>query len=305
MKALSLLTIILLSFTGISQNISGVAYYESKTTVDMDNFGNREMSEEMKRQIMDRMKSYLEKTYILTFNGNESIYKEEEKLETGAGRGGFAMMMGSFSAGKQYKNIKNNQILEEREFFGKEFLINDTLTNLDWQITKESKQIGQYLAIKATAIKPIDENDFSMARRRNRDRDRDAEDNEDKKGEETEGEKVADSSNTEPADPFDEIEIPKTVEVTAWFTPQIPVGNGPGEYAGLPGLILELNAYRTTLLCSKIVLNPKEADDIVPPTKGKGVTREEYNKIVKEKMDEMRENFRGRGGRGGGRRFGG
>ncbi len=305
MKTLSLLAIILLSFCGYSQNISGVAYYESKTTVDMDNFGNREMSEDMKRQIKERMKNYLEKTYILTFNGNESIYKEEEKLEAGSGRGGFAMMMGSFSAGKQYKNIKNNQILEEREFFGKEFLINDTLTNLDWQITKESKQIGQYLAIKATAIKPIDENDFSMARRRNRDRDGDADK---KEGEEAEGEKVADTTKNEAVDPFDEIEIPKTVEVTAWFTPQIPVGNGPGEYAGLPGLILELNAYRTTLLCSKIILNPKESDDIVPPTKGKGVTREEYNKIIKVKMDEMRENFRGRGGRGGrggGRRFGG
>jgi len=301
MKLLSFLAIILISFTGFSQNISGVAYYESKTTVDMDNFGNREMSEDMKRQIAERMKNYLEKTFILTFNGNESIYKEEEKLETGGGRGGFAMMMGSFSAGKQYKNLKNNQILEEREFFGKEFLINDTLTNLDWQITKESKQIGQYLAIKATAVKPIDENDFSMARRRNRDRNRD-----NTNEEEIEGEKVADTTKTEPADPFDEIEIPKTIEVTAWFTPQIPVGNGPGEYAGLPGLILELNAHRTTLLCSKIILNPNEADKIVAPTKGKEVTREEYNKIVKEKMDEMRENFRGRGGRGGGgRRFGG
>lgn len=301
MKLLSFLAIILISFTGFSQNISGVAYYESKTTVDMDNFGNREMSEDMKRQIAERMKNYLEKTFILTFNGNESIYKEEEKLETGGGRGGFAMMMGSFSAGKQYKNLKNNQILEEREFFGKEFLINDTLTNLDWKITKESKQIGQYLAIKATAVKPIDENDFSMARRRNRDRNRD-----NTNEEENEGEKVADTTKTEPADPFDEIEIPKTIEVTAWFTPQIPVGNGPGEYAGLPGLILELNAHRTTLLCSKIILNPNEADKIVAPTKGKEVTREEYNKIVKEKMDEMRENFRGRGGRGGGgRRFGG
>ena len=63
---------------------------------------------------------------------------------------------------------------------------------------------------------------------------------------------------------------------------------------------------RTTILCSKIVLNPKEADKIEAPDKGKEVTREEYNKIVKEKMDEMRENFRGRGGRrGGGHRFGG
>ena len=100
-------------------------------------------------------------------------------------------------------------------------------------------------------------------------------------------------------DPFDQIEVPKEILVTAWYTPQIPVGNGPGEYAGLPGLILELNFYRTTILCSKIVLNPKESTAIKAPNKGKEVTREEYNKIVKEKTEEMRENFRGRGGRGG------
>lgn len=301
MKLLSFLSIVLLSFTGSAQSISGVAFYESKTTVDMDNFGGRDMSEDMKRQIAERMKNYLEKTFILTFNGNESVYTEEEKLEAGAGNRGFGMMMNSFSAGKQYKNLKANQIVEEREFFGKQFLIVDTLTNLKWEISKESKQIGQYLAIKATAVKKIDENDYSMARRRNRDDD-------DKKPntEVTEGEKKSDSTTKEPQDPFEEIEVPKEVVVTAWFTPQIPVGNGPGEYSGLPGLILELNVYRTTILCSKIILNPKEAEKITAPNKGEEVTREAYNKIIKEKMDEMRENFRGRGGRGGGgRRFGG
>jgi uncharacterized protein YukE len=49
-------------------------------------------------------------------------------------------------------------------------------------------------------------------------------------------------------------------------------------------------------------MNPKEADAIEAPTKGDKVTREEYNLIVKEKTDEMRENWRGRGGRRGGRR---
>jgi len=291
---------LLLSLGSIAQSISGKAYYESKTTVDMDNFGGREMSEDMKKQIAERMKSMLEKTYILTFNNSESVYKEEEKLETGGGGRGFGMMMSSFTAGKQYKNTDKNQILEEREFFGKQFLINDTITNLDWKVGKESKQVGQYLAIKATAIKKIDPNDFSMARRRNRDRDN----NED--GEKSEGEVKKDSTETASNDPFDEIEVPKEMVVTAWFTPQIPVNNGPGEYAGLPGLILELNIDRTTILCSKIVLNPKEAEAITPPNKGDEVTREEYNKIIKVKMDEMRENFRGRGGRrGGGRRFGG
>lgn len=295
MKTFALLITLVFSSISISQNISGKAYYESKTTLDMENFGGREMSEDMKKQMKERMKSFLEKTFVLTFNGDESIYREEEKLEAGDGGRGFGMMMSSFSAGDQYKNLSTNQLVEEREFFGKQFLIKDTLSNLQWEVGKESKQIGQYLAIKATAIKKVDPNDVSMLRRR---RDRD---NEEKK----EAEKPKDSTKVE--DPFDNLEIPKEIIVTAWFTPQIPVKNGPGEYAGLPGLILELNVDRTTILCSKIVINPKETEAIQLPTKGKEVSREEYNKIVKEKTDEMRENFRNSGGRrdGGGRRFGG
>ena len=122
MKLLTLVVATLLSVSSFAQSISGKAYYQSKTTVDMDGFGGREMSEDMKKQIMERMKSMLEKTYILSFNNNESIYKEEEKLEaTGTQGGGMRMMMGSFSPGIQYKNLSDNQILEEREFFGKQF----------------------------------------------------------------------------------------------------------------------------------------------------------------------------------------
>jgi GLPGLI family protein len=30
------------------------------------------------------------------------------------------------------------------------------------------------------------------------------------------------------------------VVTTAWYTPQIPVSNGPRNYHGLPGLIMEV-----------------------------------------------------------------
>ena len=291
MKLLVTLVVTLISIISFSQNISGKAFYESKTTVKMDEIGRKDMDENMKKMIAERMKQYLEKTYILTFNGNESIYKEEEKLETGAGGGMMSMMMGSFSPGVQYKNLETKQILEEREFFGKQFLINDTIPQLEWTLEKESKQIGQYVAFKATAVKQIDANDLTMARRRKSD---------DKKVEDEKEATETKTDSTEVKDPFDEIEVPKEVIVTAWYTPMIPVKNGPGEYAGLPGLILELNVYRTTILCSKIVMNPKEAEEIKAPKKGKEVTRAEYNKIIKDKMDEMRENFRNSGGRKGG-----
>lgn len=282
---ITLFALLLTVFSQAQQNFSGQAFYQSKTTMDMD-FGGREMSEDMKKMIAERMRKYLEKTYVLTFNKTESIYKEEEVLETDANGGSrwMGMMMGSFSAGDQYKNLETNELIEEREFYGKQFLVKDALTNLEWTDTKESKMIGQYLAVKATAVKKIDENDYSMARRRNRDDD-----------------KEKDTTKTEGDDPMDQIEIPKEVIVTAWYTPMIPVGHGPSEYGGLPGLILELNVYRTTILCSKIVMNPDEAEEIKAPSKGKEVSREEYNVIVKEKMDEMREMWgRGRGNRSGG-----
>src|SRR5690554_773212 len=281
---ISLITLVL-SLQSFAQNISGQAFYESKTTVDFDAFNRQEMSEEMKKVAIQMMKSALEKTFILTFNKEESIYKEQEKLETGIANPGFRMMMGSFTPGTRYKNLKTGEMVEENEFFGKQFLITDTIQVLDWQTTNESKQIGQYIAFKATAIKKVDPNDFSLAR---------------PKKEENTGAKT---DSIQPQDPMEMVEIPETIEVTAWFTPQIPVSHGPGEYAGLPGLILELNVYRTTLLCSKIVMNPKDAEKIEPPKRGTKVTRQEYIKIVKDKTDELRDNFRNSGGRRGG--FGG
>lgn len=278
--------LLVFSLQSFSQNISGQAYYESKTTIDLDAFGNnREITDDMKKMIMEQMKSMLEKTFILTFNKEESIYKEEEKLDANPAYAGMRMMMGSFMPGPLYKNLKTGEMIEENEFFGKQFLVIDTINKLDWTLEKESKQIGQYVVFKATAIKKIDPNDFQMARPKKKE------------------EKAKKSDNTkkeETQDPMDMIEIPKEIEITAWYTPQIPVGNGPGEYGGLPGLIMELSFYRTTLLCSKIVMNPKSAEKIEPPKKGKKVSRAEYAKIVKEKTDELRENFRNSGGRRGG-----
>lgn len=269
-----------------AQDFQGRAVYQTKTTMDMGDWGGREMSEQQRKQIMDRMKSFLEKTYVLTFNKTESIYKEDEKLEApgaGGGRGWGGAFASSFTGGPQYKNVKDQQLLQEQEFFGKQFLVKDELKKLDWKMGTETKQIGQYLCFKATATKTVDEFDWRSMRRRNSDNDTT---------------KATDSTKT--TNPLEDIEVPKTIEVVAWYTPQIPVNQGPGEYWGLPGLILEVNADRTTILCTKIVLNPADKEEIKIPSKGKEITQEEYNKTVKEKTEEMREMYGGRS-RGGNR----
>ena len=126
--------------------------------------------------------------------------------------------------------------------------------------------------------------------------------NRDNENEEKATEKDSVKADEIAEDPLDEVEVPKEVEVVAWYTPQIPVNQGPGEYWGLPGLILEVSSGRTTILCSKIILNPEEKKEIKVPSKGKVVTKSEYNETVKQKMKEMREMYGGR--RGGGRRGG-
>lgn len=286
MKNILTLFGLLFSIILTAQNFTGQAVYQSKTNVDME-LGGPQMTEQMKEQIATMMKSALEKTYTLNFNQTESIYREEEKLSSpGAGGGRMAMMMGNFTSGAQYKNIKVNSFLQEQEFFGKQFLISDTLPNLEWTLVNESKQIGQYVAFKAIAIKQLGDTDWQSMRRRNRGN------NNERKDAEIEN----DTANT---NLIDEVEIPKEIEIVAWYTPQIPIAQGPGEYHGLPGLILEVQADRTSILCSKIVLNHKASEEIKKPTKGQEVTQEEYRKIVKDKVEEMQEMYGGRGrGRG-------
>ncbi|MDA8591543.1 GLPGLI family protein [Flavobacteriaceae bacterium] len=274
-------TLIICSTFIFAQDFQGKAYYMSKTSPDMDSWGGQQMSEAQKKQIMDRMRSMFEKTYILTFDKQASIFKEEEVLEA-PGQRGFGMWGNSFAAGPQYKNVKSQQFIQDQEFFGRQFLITDSLQKLDWKLGSETKQIGQYLCMKATATKTVDEFDWRSMRG---------------KGRKKEENKEIKTDSTKTTSISDDIEIPKTVEVTAWYTPQIPVNQGPGEYWGLPGLILEVNADRTTILCNKITLNPQQKIEIQAPEKGKVISRSDYNATVKKKMDEMREMYRGRGNR--------
>jgi GLPGLI family protein len=262
LKCFSLCCIIFMSFKPTVQEFQGKAYYFSKSTMDLGSWGAR-MSEAQKKEAQERLKNRLEKTYILSFNKEESVFKEEDKVD--AISGATDSWGSNFSRGEQYKNVKENILVQNQEFYGKRFLVKDKLQPITWVTGKETKKIGQYLCFKATASIPTNElawYDFSWS---------DLIESEQK-------EKVAEVKMT-------------TVE--AWYTLQIPVSNGPAEYWGLPGLILEVSSGNTTILCSKIILNPKEKITIIAPDKGKEITKSEYKKTIQEKMVEMRNN-RGR-----------
>ena len=298
MKKIFLAVLSLTTFMATAQkDFQGMAVYESKTSTAefAKNFdGNKDMTPEMKNQIMERMKKMFEKTFVLNFDKSASIYKEEEKLDA-PGQGGGGRMMASFmgGGGTYFKNVKEKQYTVDKEVFGKEFLIKDSLPNLKWVLSDESKKIGDYTCFKATAVKEASKTDFRNFRRKKE---------EPKK--ETEEGKVDEKATTEKKEEkktnfFAEIDMPKEVTVTAWYCPEIPVNQGPDEYWGLPGLIMEVNDGKTVIMCSKLVLNVKEKIEIKAPTGGDKVTQKEYDDIMIKKMKEMSEMGGGPGSRGG------
>ena len=292
MKKIFFVSILMVSGFINAQNFQGMAVYESKTsTSDMtSNFrGNREITPEMQKQIEERMKAMFEKTFVLTFDKNASTYVEEEKIEAAGQQGGFRMMSSMMGGGgTHYKNVKEKIFSVDKEFAGKEFLVQDSLPKLDWKLSGETKKIGNYMCFKATAVRPVSQSDFRNFRRKKED-----EKKEEVKQEEAKTEEKKQDRNT---NFMDQWEVPKEIVVTAWYTPDIPINQGPENYWGLPGLILEVSDGKTVILCSKIVINPKEKKEIKAPKKGKLVTQSEYDKIVAEKMEEWREMGRQGGG---------
>lgn len=250
----------LVTFSTHAQKLSGKATYISKTKMELGNWGAR-MSEAQKKQVANRLKNRLEKTYELTFNTTESSFKEEEKID--AISGATDSWGAYFTRGDHYKNISSNKLVQSQEFYGKRFLIKDTLYKIDWSISTESKKIGNYTCYKAKAFVPYNElnwYNFSWSDLRNTDK-----------------------------KPEENLEI-----VEAWYTPQIPVSQGPAEFWGLPGLILEVSSGGTTLLCTEIEINNKQQVAIEAPTKGTEITKNDYASTVKKKMMEMRTNRMGR-----------
>jgi GLPGLI family protein len=252
-----------LGLASSAQNISGTVTYKSASKVNFK-MDNPEISPEQKKMIQERMAEAMQKEFNLSFNRHESLYEEVKELERDDQRGMRFLSMISGSNGLYYKNLKEGIYLDQTEFFGKQFLIKDSLEQLDWRLEKGTKSIGKYICNKAVAQRVV-----TVA-----------------KTESVDGNRQDTLTND-------------TIEITAWYSMQIPISNGPAQYGGLPGLIMELNDGNTTILCTKVSLSPGEEKEIKRPDSGEEVSQAEYEEIITKKMEEMRRMYGGRGqGRG-------
>jgi len=259
-----------------AQNFQGYATYQSSRKMDNMTMKFEGMTPAMEAQIKEQMKKQFQREYELKFNLTESVWNEAESLDGGpeaaaSGGGMRVVTMSAGGGGVTYKNTAENLFLQETEVFSKPFLVSDELEPREWEITNETKQIGNYTAQKAIFTDIRESRVISLTST-------------------SEGDKT--KEDAEPSVRMD------TIRIEAWYTPQIPVSQGPENYWGLPGLIMEVNDGTTTYICTKVVLNPEEGVKIKRPSKGKKVNREELRAEIDAKMAEMGEKFSS-GGKGG------
>ena len=142
------LTIFLISISLISysQKTSGVVTYEETTNfqIDMEKLEEQGMSEfasMMPKSMSNKKQLYFTKDSLLYSNLKED--KEEKKSN------GPRVMMFSNSDEKTFINFQTNTVVEQKDFMGKMFLIEDTIGTLNWKMTGETKVILNYPCIKA------------------------------------------------------------------------------------------------------------------------------------------------------------
>lgn len=254
MKHFFIIISLLVALPSLAQEINGRVFYTSLFKIKEDaevTMSSKQENDPHYKALTEQMKQPFIDEYQLVFTQNESVFKTQPKLDKPDPKSGGMVIsikiMGDTDV--YYKNLSENTLIKETEFFGKPFLVNDQLDSREWELHNESKTIGEYVCFKATHTPKVE----------------DEEEDENKKSK---------------------------VVTTVWYTPQIPVQNGPLDYQGVPGLIMEVQRGELTIVCTKIVLNPEEEISITRPKKGKKVTSEEFETIAQEKMEEMMQNYK-------------
>ncbi|MFT5890412.1 MAG: GLPGLI family protein [Dokdonia sp.] len=257
MKNIIILILVFAFAKANAQSIQGVATYQTQRHVDIKMDSTSGMNDEMQKSIQEQLRKQFQKEYTLSFNEAEAIWKEEVALDKpqAPSSGGISIIV-SGSSDVLYQNIKEQAYTQQNDLMGKQFLIEDTLEKPEWKLEKETKNIGQYTCFKATLTEEVEERSFH---------------NVNGEGEE-------------------EVKMAEKI-TTAWYTLDIPVQHGPSEFWGLPGLILEVNDGKMAMMCTQVVINPKDGVTIEIPAKGKKVDEATFEKISEEKAKEMMERY--------------
>ncbi|KAA3438393.1 GLPGLI family protein [Rufibacter hautae] len=176
----------------------------------------------------------------LYFSPEASLYKRlvDEEEEATAGSGGVVFRMRNAN-GELYLKPAESKRVSLRDFNGKKYLVQDSLTLLPWKMGEETKTVAGYPCKQATFV--------------------------DEKRKQT---------------------------VVAWYTDKLRPFLGPDSYASLPGAVLEIdvNNGERVVKALQVDLRPLKKGELVEPTKGEKITEKQFQAMISEQMERMRQN---------------
>lgn len=232
MKSFPIILLLLSAFVSNAQQL--IVKYERRANIE------NQLRNVTDPEIRKSVTAYLSKPvkYTLYFDDGVSFYVQENQPDKSKddelsfdNKKAKRIDIGKKDGGI-YKNHVENTYLREANLLGKAFFINDKLEPIDWTLTSETKTIGEYECIKATA--------------------------------------TVNGKLTE-----------------AWYTTAIPVSDGPDDYWGLPGLIIEVITDKLTYHAITVSFKAYEFK-FTKPSKGTKVSKKEFLKIREEKINQLR-----------------
>lgn len=150
MKSLLIFITVLCPFAIYAQqDLQGIITYEETTQlrVNLPEGADNDL-------ILSKLPSSRTAKKELVFKSGESIYKNiretssEQELEENSD-GMVVKMVFSGADNQLYQNIKENKIVEQTDFMGRQFRILEDINQMSWKLTQETKQILNYNCIKA------------------------------------------------------------------------------------------------------------------------------------------------------------
>ena len=202
--------------------------------------------------------------FELSFGNNQSLWKQAEKeTEDDGGMNNGGLQIRTIIAGSDdilYNNLTESKKVELRVLFDRKFIIDDSIRPLKWKMGEETMKVLNHLCRKATATTVNPRMTMSI-------------DN----------------------GVMQRKEIQDTINITAWFTSDVPVSTGPAEYQGqLPGLILALDVNNGRMVYKAVEISEKtDLDAIKAPTGKKHYSQAEFRKERDKMLEEMQQNSGG------------
>ena len=203
--------------------------------------------------------------FELTFGNNQSLWKQAEQDDnnsdvTSDGGGMQIRMVVAGSDDVTYCNFDASKRTDLRMMFDKKFIVDDSIRNMQWKLSDETKTVLGHVCHKATSTQYSTRMQMNM------------------NNGQMERKEVKDTSN-----------------IIAWFTSDVPVSAGPAEFQGqLPGLILEMDIHDGRQIYKAQSISEKtDLSSIKAPQGKKHYTPDEFKAETTKMMQEMQKNNQG------------